>query len=293
MAEPAGQPEERIRDVLGAARARLSESGIETANLDARVLLEFALSRSQSWLYANPDYRIAGADLARFDALLVRREQRQPVSQIVGCREFWSLSFQVTRDVLTPRPDSEALIEAVLEEMPDRAVPVRILDLGTGSGCLLLTLLSEYGAATGVGVDVSSAALQVAARNGQQLGLDARVDWVLGQWNTKFDADFDVVISNPPYIETGAIAGLDRDVADYEPYLALDGGGDGLDAYREILTHVGDVLHESGLLVFEIGQGQADAVTALAHGVGLDLRAARHDLSGITRALVFGTSTKA
>ena len=191
------------------------------------------------------------------------------------------------------RPDSATLIEAVLEQLPDRTAPIRILDLGTGTGCLLLTLLSEYGTATGVGIDVSPAALQVAARNGQKLGLDARVDWMLGQWDTRLDADFDVVVSNPPYIETGVLAALDRDVVDYEPHLALDGGADGLDAYREILNHVADVLGVNGLLAFEIGLGQADAITALASGAGLGLRAARQDLSDIVRVLVFERSTNA
>jgi release factor glutamine methyltransferase len=293
MPEPGGQAGRRVRDVLGAARTRLAEAGIETASVDARVLLEFALARPQVWLHANPEALIAAADLDRFEGLLARREQRQPVSQIVGRREFWSLSFDVTRDVLTPRPDSETLIEAVLEQLPDRTAPIRILDLGTGTGCLLLTLLSEYGSATGVGIDVSPAALQVAARNGQKLGLDARVDWMLGQWDTQLDANFDVVISNPPYIESGALAALDRDVVDYEPHLALDGGADGLDAYREILTHMANVLAANGLLAFEIGEGQADAITALASGAGLNLRAARQDLSNILRVLVFDRPTKA
>jgi release factor glutamine methyltransferase len=293
MPEPGGQAGRRVRDVLGAARTRLAEAGIETASVDARVLLEFALARPQVWLHANPEALIAAADLDRFEGLLARREQRQPVSQIVGRREFWSLSFDVTRDVLTPRPDSETLIEAVLEQLPDRTAPIRILDLGTGTGCLLLTLLSEYGSATGVGIDVSPAALQVAARNGQKLGLDARVDWMLGQWDTQLDANFDVVISNPTYIESGALAALDRDVVDYEPHLALDGGADGLDAYREILTHMANVLAANGLLAFEIGEGQADAITALASGAGLNLRAARQDLSNILRVLVFDRPTKA
>ena len=293
MPEPAGKAGHRVRDVLGAALTRLAEAGIETASVDALVLLEFALARPQVWLHANPEALIAAADLDRFEGLLARREQRQPVSQIVGRREFWSLSFDVTRDVLTPRPDSETLIEAVLEQLPDRTAPIRILDLGTGTGCLLLTLLSEYGSATGVGIDVSPAALQVAARNGQKLGLDARVDWMLGQWDTQLDANFDVVISNPPYIESGALAALDRDVVDYEPHLALDGGADGLDAYREILTHMANVLAANGLLAFEIGEGQADAITALASGAGLNLRAARQDLSNILRVLVFDRLTKA
>jgi release factor glutamine methyltransferase len=293
VSEPAGLPGLRVRDVLAAARERLTGAGIETAAVDARVLLAFALARETAWLYANPDTGIAAGDLDRFLALLARREQREPVSQIVGRREFWTLSFHVTRDVLTPRPDSEVLIEAVLQARPDRDVPLRILDLGTGSGCLLLTLLSEYSAASGVGLDASAAALQVAARNGQELGLDARVDWMLGDWDTKFDANFDVIVSNPPYIETDAIAGLDRDVAGYEPHLALDGGPDGLEAYRGILSHIADVLDADGLLVFEIGQGQADPVTRLAQAVGLRLQAVRRDLSEITRTLVFETSTKA
>lgn len=280
-----------VREVLGAARAGLAQAGIETAALDARVLLEHVLSKPQAWLYAHSEVIITARDRARFESLLARRAQKEPISQITGRREFWSLSFEVTGDVLTPRPDSEVLIDAVLEHLTDMTTRHRFLDLGTGSGCLLLTLLSEYSAASGVGIDVSPAALHVASRNGQRLELDARVDWMLGNWDTQLDADFDVVISNPPYIESAALAALDRDVVDYEPHLALDGGPDGLDAYRTILANVGNLMRDDGVLAFEIGEGQAAAITSLAKAYGLLLRTSHEDLSGITRVLVFARET--
>lgn len=291
MADPAGRAGQTVREVLAAARVRLEQAGIETAALDARVLFEYILAKPHAWFYANSDVVVPQTDLARFDDLLARREEREPISQIVGNREFWSLLFEVTGDVLTPRPDSESLVEGVLEHLPDRTKTYRFLDLGTGSGCLLLTLLSEYSAASGVGIDVSPAALQVASRNGARLHLDARVDWMLGSWETKLDADFDVVISNPPYIESAALVTLDRDVVDYDPHLALDGGADGLDAYRAILANVSSLMAENGVVVFEIGEGQADAITILAKANGLQLRSSRDDLSGITRVLVFQHET--
>lgn len=280
-------PESSVRDALMRARQRLDAAGIDTAALDARVLLGHVLEQPQTWLYANSDATIPEEALTHFEARLARRCQREPVSHIVGMREFWSRSFEVGAEVLTPRPDSETLIAAVLEHVRDRKRPLRILDLGTGSGCLLLTLLCEYPDACGVGVDLSQDALRVAARNGRTLELDQRVDWVAGEWETALDAKFDVVVSNPPYIETDAMAELEPEVVAFEPHLALDGGADGLDAYRRILARLDSVLAEDGLLFFEIGQGQSDDITRIADAEGYRRRAVCDDLSGTARALIF------
>jgi len=219
--------------------------------------------------------------------MLARRETRVPVSHILGEREFWSRSFLVSPDVLTPRPDSETLIEAVLDGVPDQSTPLRILDLGTGSGCLLLTLLSELPGATGVGVDISSAALQVAAQNARQLECEDRVRWVNGEWETELADMFDVVISNPPYIETGDLANLEPEVVRFEPNLALDGGVDGMDSYRRILACVDGVMADDGTVFLEIGYGQEEAVAETARRAGLAPRDVCHDLSGTARVLVF------
>ena len=203
-----GTEERSVRKVLALARQRLGNGGVETAGLDGRVLLARAMNCPQAWLYTNSDAVLSADEMARFDAMLARREMRVPVSHIVGEREFWSRPFIVSPDVLTPRPDSETLIEAVLDRVSDQAASLRILDLGTGSGCLLLSLLLEISGASGTGVDISPAALQVAARNAKRLGCDERVSWVTGEWEIGLSDVFDIVISNPPYIKRGSLAAL-------------------------------------------------------------------------------------
>ncbi|MDE0781165.1 MAG: peptide chain release factor N(5)-glutamine methyltransferase [Alphaproteobacteria bacterium] len=276
-----------VRWVLAQVRERLQNAGIKTASLDGRVLLARAMNREQTWFYTNPDAPVWDVDLARFNEMVGRREQRIPVSHILGEREFWSRPFFVSSDVLTPRPDSETLIEAVLEHVSDRKKPLRILDLGTGSGCLLLTLLAELSEATGTGVDVSEAALSVAKRNAEQFGYEDRVSWVRGEWEVGLDCTFDVVISNPPYIETSDLANLEPEVVTYEPRLALDGGTDGLDAYRRILTHVGDVMEDGAAAFFEIGYGQAEEVSQIARDKGFERHGILYDLSDTARVLSF------
>lgn len=278
-----------VRKVLAQARERLKTAGVETAALDGRVLLAQAMNCTQTWFYTNPDAVLSADDLARFDAMLARREMRVPVSHILGAREFWSRPFIVSPDVLTPRPDSETLIEAVLDHVSNRTSPLQILDLGTGSGCLLLTLLSEIPGALGTGVDVSPAALQIAARNAEQLCCDDRVRWVEGEWEIELSDVFDIVISNPPYIETGDLAGLEPEVVTFEPGLALDGGADGLDAYRRILACVGAKMSEDGTVFLEIGSGQEATVTEIAREAGLARQDVRHDLSGTGRVLIFAS----
>jgi release factor glutamine methyltransferase len=290
MPEADGAVDRSILTVLRAATQRLSDAGIESAALDARLLLVRGLGRTQTWFYANRDIQISPSELAAFDVLLTRREAREPVSHIVEMREFWSLPFRVSADVLTPRPDSETLIEAVLAKCPDRTRALRVLDLGTGSGCLLLTLLSEYPNATGTGVDTSAAALAVATKNGEKIELEARLQWVMGEWEIAFDTRFDVIISNPPYIETTAIDELEPEVRDFEPRLALDGGLDGLDAYRRILARMPGLMNPGANVFFEIGAGQEEAVMALAIQQGLQLGEMRNDLSGTPRVLSFARS---
>jgi release factor glutamine methyltransferase len=207
------------------------------------------------------------------------------MSQILGHREFWSLDFKVTSDVLTPRPDSETVIEAVLEHVGDRRRPLRIVDLGVGSGCLLLALLSELPAASGLGVDQSVAALAIARQNGERLGLGERVRWHEGDWLDGIDERFDIIVSNPPYIPTAALAALDPELR-YEPRAALHGGRDGLDAYRSIARHLRQKLMPGGIVALEIGHDQGNAVTAILTAAGLDAWRRRADLSGRERCIL-------
>jgi release factor glutamine methyltransferase len=274
-----------VGEALAQARKTLIEIGVESAALDARLLVAAALGTRIEQVIAWPERAMPEEAAARMKVLLQRRLDREPMSQILGRREFWSLEFTVTSDVLTPRPDSETLIAAVLDRIADKARPLTLLDLGVGSGCLLLSLLSELPNASGVGVDRSAAALAVARGNAAALGLSARARFVRGDWLSGLDARFDIVVANPPYIPTADIAGLAPELR-HEPHQALDGGRDGLDAYRAIAREVRRALVPRGLLAVEIGAGQGEAVTAILRAAGLELIASTPDLSGRERCLL-------
>jgi len=275
-----------IGEALRAATARLNDAGIDGARLDARLLLAEALGKDNSWLFNHANDELSVEAEAAFAALLEKRLERQPVSLILGRREFWSLDFTVTRDTLAPRPDSETLVEAVLAEVADRQAPLSLLDLGTGTGCLLLALLSELPNASGIGVDVNPSTLAVAQGNAERLGFAARTRFVRSSWWDAVEGRFDIILSNPPYIPSGDIAGLDPEVARFEPLGALDGGADGLDAYRLLAAGADKFLTGSGLIAFEVGAGQASDVAVLLERAGFPLRAIRRDLAGIERCVV-------
>jgi release factor glutamine methyltransferase len=220
--------------------------------------------------------------------LLARRERREPVSQILGVKGFWKIMVRVTPDVLTPRPETETILDVVLPKLAD-GTPLRLLDLGVGSGALLLALLAERPAAIGLGVDASEDALAVARENAANLGMAGRVALLRGDWTAGLEAaSFDVVVSNPPYIRSGEIAGLAPEVRDHEPRLALDGGSDGLDAYRELAPQILNVLKPGGLFAVEVGLGQAGAVQALFSDAGAMDITVHRDLSNRER-VVAGT----
>ncbi len=276
-----------IAAVLREAGKRLAAAGVEDAPRDARLLLQAATGLLPATLVGFPERAIDAAALARFQGLLARRERREPMAQILGAREFWSLRFRVTADTLDPRPDSETLVQAVLERVTDRAAPLRLVDFGTGTGCLLLALLHDLPNATGLGVDLSAAALRIAAGNARALGLDGRATFRQGDWDDGIAPSFDIVISNPPYIERAAIAALQPEVARFEPRLALDGGADGLDAYRALLPATARLLRPGGLAAFEVGIGQADSVAAIGVARGLRHIATASDLGGVPRVVLW------
>ena len=257
---------------LRAAAARIDR-------LDAEVLLAHSLGIARMDLLLDLDRPI---DLAAFAAHVDRRAAGEPVAYITGSREFWSLDLRVTHDVLIPRPDSETLIEAAVAHFAGRAGPERVLDLGTGSGALLLAALSEWPDATGVGVDASAAALAVAAGNAAGLGFGERASFVDGGWSAAAGA-FDLVLCNPPYVAAGDA--LPRDVTDWEPHAALFAGEDGLGDYCALAPLIGGYLAPGGVACIEIGSTQADAVTALFAAEGLTV-ALRRDLAGLPRCLV-------
>jgi release factor glutamine methyltransferase len=276
-----------IGEALAQAAKRLGEAGIQRPQAEARILLEAASGRGRGQIIAFPEHRLTPEQRAVFEAQVTRRCAREPISRILGSREFWSLRFAVGPATLDPRPDSETLVSAVLARIPDRDAALALLDLGTGTGCLLLALLSELPNAKGLGIDISADARDIAATNARALGLDGQAKFQLGDWTRDISAQFDVVVSNPPYIESMAIEGLSPEVAHYDPRAALDGGADGLSAYRALIPQAAERLKPGGLLALEIGEGQGAAVRVLAIDAGLNDLGSASDLAGIERCLLF------
>ncbi len=226
------------------------------------------------------------------DDFVKRIQKKEPVSKIVGERGFWALDFKVTKDVLDPRPDSETIIESVLSYFKDKEAPLSILDIGTGSGCLLISLLYEYKNAKGIGVDISDKALEIAKENGANFNaLFLKKDFFLKDFLKDLPL-CDVIVSNPPYIPTNEIENLEENVRYYDPLLALDGGIDGLDAYRSLAHSLKHLLTPGGKIFFEIGKGQEQSVTSLMQDNGYALLEERKDLAGIIRVLVFSFEGK-
>ncbi len=277
-----------IGALVRAASSRLQAAGIEAPAREARLLLAHASGLTATRIMAYPEQAIEPAAAAAFQRLVERRVAREPVARILGTREFWSLPFIVTPATLDPRPDSETIVEAALDRIPDRNARQTIIDFGTGTGCLLLALLSELPHAFGIGVDRSEAAARVAAHNAHRLGFAGRAQFLVGDWAQALTGPVDLIVSNPPYIPAGDIAGLEPEVREHDPLTALVGGTDGLDPYRQLAPMAARLLRPGGHIVFEVGQGQADAVTAFGAVSGLIPVEQRADLGGIVRAVVLG-----
>ena len=271
-------------EALREAAGRLRDAGIEAAETAARALAAEAFAMSPTRLLSEARAEAPACQAKRFEGLVARRLAGEPVDRILGRREFWGFDLRLSPDTLSPRADTETAVEASLAALRDVEAP-RILDLGTGSGCILLALLAERPDAAGVGVDRALGAAAAAQANAQALGLAARAAFMVGDWTAALSVRFDLVVSNPPYIETAAIAGLDREVRAHDPLLALDGGADGLDAYRAILAQVAAVLAPGGAIVLELGAGQSGAVAQIALGNGLIVEVEARDLSGTIRVL--------
>lgn len=278
-----------LAGAIAAAAARLTAAGIEESRREARLLVCRQLGVGPEQLLSHPERRLDAGDTARIEAAIARRAAREPVSRILGEREFWSLPFALNAATLDPRADSETLIGAVLAELGGRSAPLRLLDLGTGTGCLLLALLSELPQAEGLGIDASAEAVALAAENARRLGLAGRAGFRCHDWDAglaPLGAAWDVILSNPPYIASEEIGELAPEVAAYDPRLALDGGPDGLAAYRSLVPAAAEVIAERGLIALEIGEGQASAVESLLRAAGFrPLRRAR-DLAGRERCLL-------
>lgn len=270
----------RAQDALRRAVPRLQEAGIEDAARDARVLLAHALGIGHDRLTLKLQDDMTDPQAALYDGALAARIARQPVAQITGRRLFWGLSFRVTRDTLDPRPDTETLVAEALTQPF-----LKMLDLGTGTGCILLACLKGMPMARGVGTDISDAALQVAIGNTRDLGLEARARFRKSDWFAGVTGAFDLIVSNPPYIAADEMPGLEPEVRDWEPHLALSPGGDGLDAYRAIARGAGARLMPGGRLLVEIGPTQGAAVAALFAAAGLAEVRVLPDMDGRDRVV--------
>ncbi|MBV9861718.1 MAG: peptide chain release factor N(5)-glutamine methyltransferase [Alphaproteobacteria bacterium] len=271
---------------LAEASRALAEAGFDDPRRQARRLVAAALGLSMTEIFAAPERALDASALDRIAAILERALAREPLSRIVGRREFWGLEFALCSDTLDPRPDSETVVEAVLSRLPDRDRSYRILDLGTGTGCLLLALLSELPCSAGIGVDSAPGAAAAARRNAAALGFAARAHFVVGDWGEGLAGGFDVVVANPPYIATGDLAGLPREVSGFDPVRALDGGPDGIAAYRAIAADLTRLLIPGGVAAVEIGHGQDQAVAALFTQRGIAVDRIVHDLAGVPRCLL-------
>lgn len=275
---------------IGALRrsvaAQLRGGSIESAESDARVLLSHALGMEDAAILAASKAEAPEAARRRLEGFLARRLAGEPIARIMGRKEFWSRSFRLGSDTLVPRPETETVVEAALAAFPDRNAELRVLDLGTGAGILLAAILAERPRSFGVGIDRSEGALLVARANFESLGLGARASFACGDWGAALNGKFDLIVCNPPYIAAHEFARLSREVRAHDPRLALDGGADGLRAYRAIISDLARLLHAQGVAVLELGRGQECAVANLARDRGLFVAGpARPDLAGIPRAL--------
>lgn len=264
---------------------RLKEGGIDNASLDARLLVQAACACNEIDMIREPGKRITEAEESRLAQFESRRLKGEPVSRILGRREFWGLDFLIGSHTLDPRPDSETLVEVALRLLPvDKKAT--ILDLGTGSGCLLIALLSERKLLVGTGIDLDMETLDLALENARNASVNDRATFRHGRWAAGITEKFDLVISNPPYIRAADISLLAPEVRDFDPVLALDGGTDGLTAYRELAQVLPALLLPQGHAVIELGAGQGGDVTALFEGAGLEVVTIANDLGGVPRALV-------
>jgi len=280
----------RLAGLLAEARNSLSQAGLADASLDARILVEHFTATSRTDAVSSPDMPIDAQAVAAVGAAIARRIAGEPVYRILGFREFYGLKLFLSPETLEPRPDTEALVDAVLprlRQIAARSGTCRILDLGTGTGAIALALLAEVPEATAVGADISADALATASRNARENGLAERFEAVRSDWFEKISGTFDAIVSNPPYISTEELETLQGEVRNFDPARALDGGADGLDAYRTIAAQAKTYLHAAGVVAVEIGHTQRQDVTRLFEASLFRLVEARKDLGGRDRVLVF------
>jgi release factor glutamine methyltransferase len=277
---------ETLGSLLAEAAAALTQAKLGEPRRRARRLVSSTLALSPAELLAHPERAVDERATDRVRVALARMVDCEPLSRILGRREFWGMEFGLSDDTLDPRPETETVVTAVLRSIPDRGAPLRFLDLGTGTGCILLALLSEFPAATGFGVDVAAGAVMTARGNAAALGLTRRAHFFVGDWAGPISGIFDVIISNPPYIASAALADLPREVALYDPRCALDGGPDGLDCYRLLAPDLPRLMGPRSLFACEVGVSQGSAVAEILRANGLSIERCERDLAGIMRCVL-------
>jgi release factor glutamine methyltransferase len=275
-----------VEAVVAEAAAVLARAGRTEPRRCARRLVAAILDLPPAELLMRSGQAISREAAVRVRRLVERVARGEPVSRAIGRREFWGLDFALSADTLDPRPDSETILEAVLARLGDRAGQLRVLDLGTGAGCLLLALLSELPAAFGLGIDISEGAVATARRNAHALGLAGRACFFVGDWGSAVGEEFDVIVANPPYIPSAALADLPVEVREYDPWRALDGGEDGLDSYGKIAEQLPALLAPGGIFAGEVGAGQAAGAAAVLEARDIYLETFERDLAGIERCVL-------
>ncbi len=269
------------------AANRLRKAGVKTPLLDSRLLLQNVLGITYEQLLVSATRELSDEESQGFESYIMRRLKREPVAKILEEKEFWGLKFKTTQATLDPRPDTETLIESVLRNFKDKERPFKILDLGTGTGCIIISLLKEYPNATGLGVDKSLDALQVARENSEKNNTANRLDFVQSDWFSNVTDKYDIIVSNPPYIKNDSIQHLSEEVALFEPKLALEGGNEGLDAYKNIAEKIEGFLNPHAKAFFELGKWQEEPVAEIINKKGFQVAEVWEDLAGVPRVMVF------
>ena len=276
----------KVSEVLKIAITKFKAAGIAQPISDARILLGHSLNKPNERFYGKEEEVIQSEHLNDFSAKILRRCKREPVSKILGLKEFWNLELQVSPYVLDPRPDSETLIEAARKQFPDKNRTLNVLDLGTGSGCLLLAALQEWPHSFGLGIDIDYRCIELAKKNAIRNGLNGRVKFQTGNWANDLDEKFDIILCNPPYIAANEISKLDEEVRLYEPKRALNGGQTGLDCYKHLAPQFPNLLTAEGLIFLEIGFGQKKQILGIMKSNNLELIKIEKDLAQIDRCLI-------
>ena len=276
-----------LAETINWASGVLAQTGLENPQREARLLVGYGLGIPFEQTLCDQSQQLGEAECANVAALIRRRKDREPFAYITGTKEFWSLEFGVGMDSLIPRPESECIVESALDILCDSKTEARVLDLGTGSGCLLLSVMHERSHVSGVGVDCSHEAVRRARDNSCRLKMNERADFIVGNWGAPLACRFDLILCNPPYVRAEEIGDLMPDVSRFEPHLALDGGADGLSCFRKIGPYLSRLLTTHGMVCIEVGFGQVDSVIGIFRENGLALHGRRTDLAGVERCLVF------